>query len=479
MSITDTQQASASQAPEPLQGPDERAARGRAARAAVPRSGHAEWSESMRSESPLALLAEQAKTRVPELVPIRHGRMGASAFAYYRGAALPMASDLASLPRTGLDVQLCGDAHLSNFGGFASPERDMVFDINDFDETSRGPFEWDLKRLAASLEIAGRANGFDSATCNRITTGSVSQYRTALRSFADMGQLPLWYTRLDTNTVVARWGAELGGEVVKQMQRNVEKSKSKDNLRAMAKLVHQVDGAPRFASDPPLLVPIGELASFEEAEHVEQLLHDAYRGYLDSLLADRRHLLESYRVADVARKVVGVGSVGTRAWVALLIGRDVSDPIFLQVKEAEASVLERYAGKSGFATHGQRVIEGQRLMQGQSDILLGWHRIRKGVDGRPHDYYFRQLWDWKASVDVESMSPQTLRIYGEVCGWTLARGHARSGDAIAISAYLGRSDVFDRAIGTFAAAYADQNDRDHKALLDAIQRGELSAQVGV
>jgi uncharacterized protein (DUF2252 family) len=458
---------------------EQRAARGKAARAALPRALQAEWNPGQRTHKPLDLLAEQARTRVPDLVPIRHGRMAASPFAYYRGAALPMAADLASGPHSGLLVQLCGDAHLSNFGGFASPEREMLFDINDFDETAPGPFEWDLKRLAASLEIAARARGFDGQTSRAVVTAGVRSYQQAIREFGVMSNLDVWYSRLNTAEAVQRWGGAVGKKVVEQVQRNVAKAQTKDQIKARAQLTRVVDGELRFRSDPPLLVPVDELLDEAEGQLLRDTIHQAIRSYRRTLQGDRRRLLESYRFADLARKVVGVGSVGTRAWVALFVGEGNDDTLILQAKEAEASVLERFVGKSAFENHGQRVVEGQRLMQAASDIFLGWHRVSRGVDGRPHDYYFRQLWDWKFSAAVETMSPELLGAYAQLCGWTLARAHARSGDAVAIGAYLGASDAFALALADFAAAYAGQNDTDHQALVDAIADGSVAAESGV
>jgi uncharacterized protein (DUF2252 family) len=425
------------------------------------------------------LLAEQAETRLPDLVPIRYGRMAASPFAYYRGAALPMAADLATMGHSGLMVQLCGDAHLSNFGGFASPERAMLFDINDFDETAAGPFEWDVKRLAASLEVAARGRGFDSVIARNVVLGGVRSYQQGIRTFSGYSNLAVWYSRLDLDEVIRRWGGGAGKKMVEQAQRNVAKAESKDQLKARAKLTRVVEGELRFVSDPPLVVPVQELYGEVEGERLEEGIHEAIRNYRRSLPGDRRRLLESYRFVDLARKVVGVGSVGTRSWIALFVGRDNADTLILQVKEAEASVLERFVTKSSFNNHGQRVVEGQRLMQAASDIFLGWQRVAEGVDGRPHDYYVRQLWDWKLSANVETMTPDALGVYAQVCGWALALGHARSGDTVAIGSYLGGNDTFALALADFARAYADQNDRDHQALLDAIAAGTVKAETGV
>ncbi len=459
--------------------PAERAASGKAARAALPREQHADWTPSRRKLYPLDLLAEQAQTRVPELVPIRHARMAASPFAYYRGAALPMAADLATAPHSGLMVQLCGDAHLSNFGGFASPERDLVFDVNDFDETLPGPFEWDLKRFAASLEVAAHGREFDSQTARRITLAGVQAYQQAIREFAGMSSLDVWYARLDVNGVIQRWGAAADPRRLKEFQRAVAKASSKDQIKARSKLTRADADGLHFISDPPLLVPVNELYSdLMEAQGTEDWIRQTIRSYRRTLQGDRRHLLESYRFADLARKVVGVGSVGTRAWVALFVGGANDDTLILQVKEAEASVLERFVGKSAYNNEGQRVVEGQRMMQAASDIFLGWHRISQGVDGRPHDYYVRQLWDRKVSANVDIMLPDGLGIYAQLCGWTLARAHARSGDRIAIASYMGRSDALPQALARFASAYADQTERDHQTLEKAIADGTVAAHEG-
>jgi uncharacterized protein (DUF2252 family) len=458
---------------------EQRAAKGRAARERVPRSSHAEWTPSQRTHQPLDLLAEQAETRVPELVPIRYGRMAASPFAYYRGAALPMAADLATSAHTGLMVQICGDAHLANFGGFASPERDMFFDVNDFDETFVGPFEWDLKRLAASLEVASRSRGFDAKFARTLVVGSMRSYRDAIKQLGAMSNLAIWYERLDIAAITARWGTAVSQQVVKQVQANIAKAQAKDQMKARAKLTRLIDGDLKFISDPPLVVPVDELFGDEAGQAVEDTIHAGLRSYRRSLQWDRRHLLESYRFADLARKVVGVGSVGTRCWVALFVGRDLDDTLILQIKEAEASVLERFLPKVSFSQHGQRVVEGQRLMQAASDIFLGWQRITDGADGRPHDYYVRQLWDWKLSPNIDGMPPELLTVYAQLCGWTLALGHARSGDPMAIGAYLGSGDTFPQALATYATAYADQSEADHQALVDAIAAGKIEARMGV
>jgi uncharacterized protein (DUF2252 family) len=458
--------------------PEQRAALGKEARRRASRASHAEWSAEQRTHDPLDLLLEQEETRVPDLVPIRHGRMAASAFAFYRGAALPMAADLSTTPTSGLRVQLCGDAHLSNFGGFATPERELIFDVNDFDETTPGPFEWDVKRLAASVEIAGRSSGFEPAVNRKIVTGCVRSYRETIRRFATMNNLDVWYSRLDVATIVAIWGKEAGQRALKRLQQSVAKAETKDRLKARNKLTTDVGGELRFLSDPPLLVPVGELAAPDQAQAITEAIHEAIRSYRRTLNKDRQHLLDGYRFLELARKVVGVGSVGTRCWISLFVGRDHDDVLILQVKEAEASVLERFTGKSAFTNHGQRVVEGQRLMQAASDMLLGWQRIF-APDGATRDFYMRQLWDWKASAVVESMDPELLRIYAGMCGWTLARAHARSGDAIAIGSYLGSVTTFDDAVADFARAYANQNDSDHQGLVAAIGSGTLQAEHGL
>ena len=458
----------------------ERAARGKAARASVPRTSHAVFEPAADRPDPVALLEEQAATRVPELVPIRWGRMLVSPFTYYRGAALPMASDLATTPVSGLPVQACGDAHLSNFGIFGSAERRLVFDVNDFDETLPGPWEWDVKRLTASLEVAARDNGFPAKQRRDIVLAAVASYRLAMRGFAAMTNLEVWYARTDVEQLRADLDAQMTGRQRKRFDEGVAKARTSDSMRAVAKLTRVVDGRPQIISDPPLLVPAVELLPDEEARaaFVAQLgrLIAQYRRTLET---DRRYLLETFEPCDLARKVVGVGSVGTRCWIMLFLGRDTADPLFLQVKEAEKSVLSRFVGASKYPNQGQRVVAGQRLMQAASDIFLGWQRIEAGLDGVTRDFYVRQLRDWKLSLDIATMAPAGMRAYGEVCGWTLARAHARSGDRIAIAAYLGTSDVFDRAITDFASAYADQNERDYEALADAAKSGRITAEHGL
>jgi uncharacterized protein (DUF2252 family) len=458
--------------------PAERSEFGRKARAVVPRSSHGEWAPPAGRTDPLQILALQGTTRIPDLVPIRYGRMAASAFAFFRGAAAVMAADLAAEDQTGLEVQLCGDAHLSNFGGFASPERDLIFDVNDFDETIPGPFEWDLKRLAASLEIASRGREFDDRTRDTIVAGVSCSYRQAMRQFAELRDLDVWYTHLDGAAIGERWGDQASRKLTETFQRRMVKAQSKDHLAALAKLTHEVDGKLRFVENPPLMVPAESLFTDVYSSQTVGNLYDALAQYRGTLSGDRQRLLEKYEFTDLARKVVGVGSVGTRCWVALFVGRDNGDPLFLQVKEAEAAVGEPFLGSSEYPHHGQRVVEGQRLMQGASDIFLGWDSFR-GDDGITRDFYLRQMWDWKLSVDVEAMTPEALGIYAEVCGWTLARAHARSGDPIAMAAYLGAGDRFDRAMVDFASSYADQNQRDFESLTTAIAAGRVAAEKGV
>jgi uncharacterized protein (DUF2252 family) len=455
-----------------------RAAAGKAARSAAPRSALAEWEPSADRPDPVGVLDKQAETRVPELVPIRYGRMAVSPFTFYRGAAAVMAADLAAAPTSGLRVQMCGDAHLSNFGAFAAPDRSLIFDLNDFDESLPGPWEWDVKRLAASFEIAARANGLKRKQRRSIVLRVGREYREAMRRFAAMRNLEVWYSRLDVEALLADLRAAVGAKeagALRQAEKGLAKARSKDNLRALDRLTHEVDGELRFSSDPPLLVGARELMAEGESRDFEAAIRGVLDAYRSTLQGDRRHLLDGYRLRDLARKVVGVGSVGTRAWIVLLTGRDDADPMILQAKEAEASVLEPYAGKSRFGNHGRRVVEGQRLMQAASDSFLGWCPA-VGLDGRKRDFYVRQLWDWKRSVDTETLSPQGMEVYARMCGWTLARAHARSGDPVAIGAYLGAGEVFDNALAEFATLYADQSERDHAALLEAIRSGRVEAE---
>ncbi len=451
----------------------ERVAAGKAARSGSPRSAHGGWSVAEGREDPVAILERQAASRVPELVPIRYGRMSASPFAFYRGAAAVMSADLAATPDSGLRVQACGDAHLSNFGAFAAPDRRLVFDLNDFDESLPGPWEWDVKRLAASFEIAARENGLKAKQRAGAVLEMARSYRETMRELASQGNLQVWYARLDVEEQMGQLEGEDPKEV-RRLRKSVEKARAKDSLRALEKLTETVDGQVRFRSEPPLLVPGEELVAGASEGDARELLAPVFDAYRESLPADRRYLLDGYEMRQIARKVVGVGSVGTRAWVILLTGAGDQDPLFLQAKEAEASVLEPFVGASRFKNHGRRVVEGQRLMQAAGDIFLGWCPAI-GIDGRQRDFYVRQLWDWKRSAEVERLTPRGLEIYARLCGWTLARAHARSGDRIAIAAYLGGGDAFDRAIADFAQCYAEQNLRDHEALLGAIDAGRVEA----
>ena len=457
----------------------ERVARGKAARAEVPRSSHGVFEPSPTRADPVELLELQAKTRVPELVPIRYGRMLVSPFTFYRGAALIMAQDLSATPRSGLTVQCCGDAHLSNFGVFASPERQMVFDVNDFDETLPGPWEWDVKRLAVSMLIAARDNDFRAKDQHRILLDTVGRYRTAMAEFAGMKNLDVWYSHLDIEPLVQEFASQFKHKIVKRAEKELAKARTKDSMTAFSKLTHDVDGQARIVDQSPLIVPIEQLAPGDKREEMFEELRELMRGYRETLEFDRRTLLEEFELTDFARKVVGVGSVGTRAWIALLIGRDGQDPLFLQMKEAQASVLEEFLGPSEFENHGERVVTGQRLMQATSDIFLGWLHVDSGLDGQERDFYGRQLKDWKGSAEIEQMVPKGMATYGRVCGWTLARAHARSGDRIAIASYLGNGDTFDRAILQFSEAYAEQNDRDYKKLSKAVKSGRIAAETGL
>ena len=457
----------------------ERVARGKAARKEVPRAGHAVFAPSPTRADPVELLESQATTRVPELVPIRYGRMLVSPFTFYRGAALLMANDLAGTPRSGLTVQCCGDAHLSNFGVFASPERRLVFDVNDFDETLPGPWEWDVKRLAASMLIAARDNGFRAKEQERVVLDTVARYRTAMADFAAMKTLDVWYSHLDIESALAEFATQIKPKGVKRTEKQLAKARTRDSMTAFSKLTTVVDGQARIVDQSPLIVPIDKLAPPGGREELFEQLRGLMRTYRESLEFDRRVLLEAFQLTDFARKVVGVGSVGTRAWIALLFGRDGQDPLFLQMKEAQASVLEGFLGPSEFSNHGQRVVVGQRLMQATSDIFLGWLHVDAGLDGRSRDFYARQLKDWKGSAEIEQMVPKGMAAYGQLCGWTLARAHARSGDRVAVASYLGSGDTFDRAILEFSMAYAEQNERDYQALGEAVKSGRITAETGL
>jgi uncharacterized protein (DUF2252 family) len=474
---------------------EQRKARGLASRQRTPPSGHSGWRPAAGRPDPVALLEEQNLTREPDLVPVRHGRMMVSPFTFYRGAAKIMAADLKDTPVAGLGAQLCGDAHLSNFGAFASPERRLLFDLNDFDETLPGPFEYDVKRMAASFTIAARNNGFARADARAATRASVTAYREAMAAFAQMRTMDIWYASLDENELIAavrgavaktakqakaaKKGEKAGGDArrarlaAERAGKSREKAHTRDSLQALSKLGEMVDGRYRIVSQPPVIVPLRDLtATFGlSPDDVMPAIHDRFRAYRGTLPADLRHLLDRFQIVDAARKVVGVGSVGTRAFIVLLQGRDEHDPLFLQVKEATGSVLEAYLPHSRFRQHGERVVQGQRLMQAASDIYLGW---AKGLDVR-RSFYWRQLRDMKGSALVEAMTPPALTFYAGICGWTLARAHARSGDPIAIAEYLGGSDEFDQSITGFSERYADQNEQDYQQFLKAIKSGRLEA----
>ena len=445
----------------------------------VSRESHAAFDPPADRPDPVALLEGQGESRVPELVPIRYGRMLASEFSYFRGAALPMAADLATTPVTGLTVQACGDAHLSNFGLYASPERKLLFDVNDFDETLPGPWEWDVKRLAASLEVAARGNGFARKDRRMIVQAAAAQYRLVMRQLAAMTNLDVWYSDVNIEEFRREFAGRLTGRQRQRLDEAFAKARGHDSRQALDKLAAPQDGQLRIVADPPLVVPLIDLLPEQlDRAGMETELHGLIADYRRSLQSDRRVLLEQYQFADMARKVVGVGSVGTRCWIILMLGRDQSDPLFLQVKEAQPSVLSPYQGASKYANQGERVVAGQRLMQAASDIFLGWQRTL-GLDGQYRDFYVRQLRDWKFSMPIEALIPHGMRIYAQLCGGTLARAHARSGDHIAIASYLGRGDVFDRAVTEFAAAYADQNERDYEALTKAADSGRIHAERGV
>jgi uncharacterized protein (DUF2252 family) len=468
---------------------DERRARGREARDRVPPSGSARWPVEGDRPDPVALLQEQDATREPDLVPVRHGRMLVSPFTFYRGAARIMAADLEDTPTSGLDVQLCGDAHLSNFGLFASPERQLLFDLNDFDETLPGPFEYDVKRLAASFTIAGRNNGYSKADTKVATRASVAAYREAMAGFATMGTMEIWYARIADGQFPralrtaldaprTKKGAKAAKQVGKVARKEAAKARTRDSLQALSKLAELVDGRYRIVSRPPMVVPSRDLEATYgiPPDKMQRLLREQFRAYRATLRDDYRYLLERFEPVDMARKVVGVGSVGTLAYIALLQGRDQDDPLFLQLKEATASVLEDHLPASRYRHHGQRVVAGQRMMQAASDIYLGW-TTAKLPD--VHHFYWRQLRDMKSSADVETMAPTTLDYYARICGWTLARAHARSGDPIAIAAYLGEDDEFDRSITRFSERYADRNERDYQSFAEAVRSGRLQALEGV
>jgi uncharacterized protein (DUF2252 family) len=457
----------------------ERIARGKAARSETPRSSHAGFEPAPGRPDPVDLLEEQAQTRLPELVPIRYGRMLVSPFTFYRGGAKIMARDLAATPRSGFTAQCCGDAHLSNFGLFASPERRLVFDLNDFDETLPGPWEWDVKRLAVSMLIAARDNNFTRKAQQQVVLDTVGQYRLALRNYAEMPNLAVWYDHLEAEPMLREVTRNLKRRQIQTSEKVLAKARTRDSTSALAKLTHLVDGEPRIVDESPLIVPLSAYLPPDEQEAVFAELERLLRVYRGSLEFSRRALLEQFRLTDFARKVVGVGSVGTRAWIGLLFGRDHTDPLFLQLKEAEASVLEAELGPSEFSNHGQRVVEGQRMMQATSDIFLGWVRVESPVDGETRDFYGRQLRDWKGSVEIERLLPPGMSFYGKLCGRTLARAHARSGDRVAIASYLGSGSTFDRALLEFSIAYADQNERDYRSLVAAVDCGRVEATSGL
>jgi uncharacterized protein (DUF2252 family) len=451
-------------------------ATGKAARRQAPLESHRDFSAPA-SRDPIGLLLRQAESRVPELVPVRHGRMLASPFAYFRGAALPMAADLAGTRSSGLRVQLCGDAHLSNFGAFASPERRLVFDLNDFDETLPGPFEWDVKRLVASMAVAGRGNGLTAKQRRNVAVATAAAYYTAMREFAALSILNVWYARFDVEDALARLKSDLPKKAVRQTQAQVAKARTRDSTRALAKLTTVRDGQRQIIGDPPLIVPLEELAGHLDVDAVYWFLRRLFTGYTRTLPAYRRRLVERFTVTGVARKVVGVGSVGTETWILLMEPDDGLDPLLLQAKQAQRSVLADYTGQSEYRNQGERVVAGQHLMQAVGDIFLGWQSATP-PGRRAADYYLRQLRDWKYSAEIEGMNAAAMTGYGRLCGWTLARAHARTGDRIAIAAYLGGSDKFDRAIADFAETYADQTERDHAALADAVASGRVQAQTG-
>ena len=462
---------------------EQRIARGRAARKEVPRSSHGRWEPRPDRPDPIALLEEQGASRVPAIVPIRYGRMLASPFTFYRGSALIMAADLAATPVSGITVQLCGDAHLSNFGLFGSPERRMLFDINDFDETLPGPWEWDVKRLAASFEVMGRDRGFATADRRAVVMAGVAEYRERMRQAAGMRTLDAWYEHLEAGMLLKMVRQEVR---VKRVSRDearvteemVAKARTRDSTRVFAKRADEVDGELRIVADPPIIIPIEDLVQpGSEWENPTPLIKKLLSSYRRTL-GRHHHPLEEYRYVHTAYKMVGVGSVGTRCYIMLLLGRDHDDPLFLQIKEAQDSVLERFLPKSTYAHHGERVVAGQRLMQAATDIFLGWQRI-KGLDGVSRDYYVRQFQDWKGSADVDSLLVPGATLYSRICGATLARAHARWGDRIAIASYLGKGDAFDRAIADFSVAYADQTERDYAAFSAAVDSGRLVAQTGV
>lgn len=454
----------------------ERVARGRQARKTASRESQGEWTPARDRPDPVSLLEEQAVTRVPELVPVRYARMMESPFAFFRGGALIMAWDLAHTTTSGLVVQACGDAHISNFGLFASPERQLVFDVNDFDETTPAPWDWDVRRLIASIEIAARQNGFSRKQRARIVSDAANAYQTGMKEFAKQGNIEVWYTHVALSSDLAYARTQLDKESLAQLRKVIDKAMTRDSQQALTRLTKLVDGERRFISEPPLVVPLSEL--FDPARH-ESFVSDM-RNLLtaarDNLSDERRMLFDRYRIVDIARKVVGVGSVGTRTQIMLLTGRDEDDVLMLQAKEAEASVLERFVGPSQFAEHGERVVIGQRRMQAVSDVFLTWGRLERGLDDdRSHDFYFRQLRDWKGSWDPSEMNPKGMSFYASGCAVVLARAHARTGDPIAIASYLGTGKRYTEAMVDFAKAYADQNEKDYAHFVDEVKSGRIVA----
>jgi uncharacterized protein (DUF2252 family) len=460
--------------PTPRLSPRERRAIGKALRASVPLDSHAAVARPAGGPGALTLLEEQATSRVPELVPIRYGRMLQSPFAFYRGAARVMAADLAAVPRAGLTVQMCGDAHVSNFGLYGSPERRLVFDANDFDETLPGPFEDDVKRLVASLVVAAREKGIGRKQRRAIAVAAGARYRTAMIQFAEDRDIDVWYSRIDADELQQRLAPQLDAGPRKRLAKALEKARTRDTLQAFGKLTEVMDDRLRIRAEPPLLVPLRDLMPETQERDLASAFRGLIRQYRSTLQNDRRVLLERYSFVDLARKVVGVGSVGTRCWVILLTGRDADDPLLLQIKEAGPSVHAEFLGKSKYANQGQRVVTGQRLMQQASDIFLGWQRTT-GIDGVERDFYVRQLRDWKGAVEVADLRPEGLGYTGELCAWCLARAHARSGDRIAIAGYLGSSAAFENAVAEFGEAYADVTEADHRELADAVAAGRIAA----
>jgi uncharacterized protein (DUF2252 family) len=469
-------------APRERRDPAASAELGHAARRRVPLASHGDWLPADDRPDPVAVLAAQAQDRVPELVPIRHSRMLISPFTFLRGAAAVMAADLVVTPTSGLVAQLCGDAHLSNFRAFAAPEGQLVFDINDFDETHPGPWEWDVKRLATSLVVAARDNGFSRRARADIVAAAVGGYRRAMAEFARMGELAVWYARADLDEIGPTLASQLSKARRQRFSRSQAKVRTHDSLQALNKLTGLVDGRRRILPDPPLIVPVQDLLPDADRHTLEDRIRELLRGYRRTLPVDRRHLFDAFEFIDMAHKVVGVGSVGTRCWIVLMLGGGDNDPLLLQVKEAQPSVLAAHVVDSGPLTRyrhdGERVVAGQRLMQAASDIFLGWQSV-DGFDGRRRDFYVRQLRDWKGSAVVGEMDPTAMRRYGGLCGWALARAHARTGDRFAIAAYLGDEDIFDQALLEFAERYADRTERDHASLAEAAERGSIQVQAGL